>query len=354
MRLLSRYIGVTIMRSMLLVLLVLVGAEVFITFVNELHDIGMGNYGLLQSFLYVALTLPQIVYQMFPMAALIGVLLGLSLLASHSELIVMQTSGVSVFRIAYAVIRVTILILIVITLVGEWIGPGLAYLAVVQKAAAISGTSALQTQHSAWLREDKNFVHIEEVVSQDLLQGITVYQFDDGGQLKTVQYAKKGKLEGNQWVFSDIDQTNIEKDFVTVKKLSKQIWHLSLKPRLLTMDNVNPEDQALPKLYRYMRYRQASGLDNTEYAFTFWKRVMQPVSTLVVVLLAIPFIFGPLRTVTIGLRILAGVGVGFSFYLLNQFLGPFSLVYQVPPMLAAALPTCIFIFVSMILILRTR
>ena len=85
---LDRYIGVHVFLAILSVLGVIVGLALLFAFIDELGDIE-GGYGLLQALEYVLLTTPRRLYEMLPMAALIGCLIGLGTLASNSELTIM-------------------------------------------------------------------------------------------------------------------------------------------------------------------------------------------------------------------------------------------------------------------------
>jgi lipopolysaccharide export system permease protein len=353
-RIITKHLGTTIIAYILLVILFLFGLQAFIEFMREFPQMGTGSYGLLRVLEYVPLMLPSDVYQFFPMAGLLGCVLALGLLASHSELIVMRASGLSLVDITLAIAKAAIALILVMLVVGEVLAPIAQKIAIRHKTKAMSDGQTIVTRQGIWMRSDNNFVHIDLVSGDSELQGITRYEFDANRKLKTASYAKSAIYQKGKWMFKDVVQTTIADDKTTSAVFPQQQWELTLSKSLIGMVHVDPDQKSLPQLYSYIKHRKQSGLNAEDYEFIFWQRVFAPLATLIMILLAIPFVFGPLRSVTMGLRMLVGVMVGFSFHILNQFVGPMSVVYQVPPMLAAILPIMIFTLIGGILLSKAR
>lgn len=350
---LSRYIAKTIISMTVVVCVAIISLDFFIQLLTEFNDFGKGNYHFINGLIYVILNLPRDFYQLFPMMGLIGSMLGLGLLASHSELIVMRTSGMSMMQLVMSVMYTILLMIIITTILGEGLAPLSSHQATVAKTIAKSGGQGVATRQGVWLRDGNSFIHINEVVSSDHITGITRYQFNANRQLQTVSFAKSGTYQHKSWNMNDIMQSTIGNQIAAVHQ-TQAIWTMKLNPLILKLAAVDPVDMTLSKLYGYNQYRKANALRYNDSALTFWQRVVQPLTTMVMMLLAIPFIFGPLRSVTMGLRLLAGIVVGFTFFLFNQFFGPFSLVYHVPPLLAALTPTLLFGGLGLVLVLRIR
>jgi lipopolysaccharide export system permease protein len=300
------------------------------------------------------LGLPSQVYALFPMGGLLGVLLGLSVLAGHSELIVLRAMGLSRLEIAGKVMCAAFLMIVVITLLGETIAPIAEHTAEQYKALAMSGGRALSTQHGTWIREGQNFVHIETVYSSDHLEGVTRYQFDDQHHLLSSSYAQKAIYRDHQWRLSNLWQTFFTEKHVRSEFSKEMTWQLSLDPKILKSVAVGPNEMSLWQLRSNITYHQRNGLETGRYQLAFWKRFLQPLATAVMMFLAIPFIFGPLRSASMGLRMLSGIILGFSFYIVNEFFGPISLVLQLPPLFAAALPILLFALLGWALMVRAQ
>jgi lipopolysaccharide export system permease protein len=288
--------------------------------------------------------MPYQLYTFFPMASLIGSLLGLGILANQSELIVMQASGFSKGQITLTVLKVAFIMVVIALVLGEIIAPVAESYANYEKSLALSAGQAINTNYGLWIKEGDQFIHIDNVSDQTHLSGISIYQFDDNHQLKKAISADQAQLNAdNQWELSNIKQTLIATDHTESKTIAKELWNVRLDPTLLTISNSNtPDTMSLIKLRDYIDYLTANGMQANQYQMNFWKRIFQPLATAIMIFLAIPFVFGSMRSVTMGVRVLTGVTIGFTFYILNQFFAPISLLYQVPPLLGASLPTILF------------
>jgi len=354
MKIADRYIATTIIHTTLIVLLMLTGIMIFIIFIQETNDIGTGNYNFLAAIIYMLLQLPNQVYAFFPMAMLVGVSLGLGLLANHSELTVLRASGMSLANITWAVIKGALVLLVIFTLLGEGLGPIANHIAEDQKTLLSSKGQALETAHGTWIRDGLNFLYIDSILSQNHLEGVSRYQFDKQRNLITASYAKSGVYIHNQWQMQNIAQSTISTAGITIQQYPSMTWQLTLNPKILRISAVDPSEMTIKQLYDYRHYLQKNNLNDSSYSLAFWQRTLQPLATLVMVWLAIPFVFGSLRRITMGLRIMMGIALGFGFYILNQFFGPLSMVFQWSPFLGAFIPTLIFAFAAYGLQRRVR
>lgn len=352
---LERYIGKTIIGTILIVILVLAGVELFIEFTREFPDIGTGSYGWMQVMRYVPLMLPEDIYHLFPMAGLLGSLIGLGLLSSNSELVVMRASGLSLLQITEAVLKAALLLTFIMLLVGEAIGPIAQHHAIEKKATAISGGQTLLTAQGVWVHNQDNFIHIETVLPDGHWKSILCYQVDALHKLHSVSFAEDGFYDDQQkWIFKNVKETIFQGDTVTNENFSEQIWNLTLSPRLLGVVAIDAEQKSLVQLFNYITDRKKLGLNVDRYKFTFWQRALEPLAILVMIFLSVPFIFGFLRYQTMGLRIVTGTVFGFSFYVLNQFIGPFTMLYRLPAFFAALLPILLFAGLGYALLRRVR
>jgi lipopolysaccharide export system permease protein len=342
MKLIDRYLATTIIHTTLIVLAMLIGVTIFISLIQEINDIGNGSYGFLAALEYVFLTLPQQVYSFFPMAMLVGVSMGLGLLANHSELTVLRASGVSLAKITWAVMKAAIFLLIIATIIGEWLGPITDHFAENQKTALTSKGQAIETSQGTWIRDGQNFLYINSITKNRHLQGISRYQFDKQGNLVEVSFAQNGDYQQGVWVMQNVVTSHISVKQVTTSSEASTKWQLSVKPKVLRISAVDPSEMSLKELVEYLSYLKQNNLNRDTYALAFWQRVLQPLATLIMVWLAIPFVFGSLRTISMGVRMMMGIMLGFTFYLLNEFFGPLSIVYRLSPFLAALIPMLLF------------
>ncbi len=354
MNIVQKYLATTVIKSISLALLLLASISGIIELLREMAEVGTGHYTMSAALIYVVTTIPQHVYEFFPMTGLIGSILGLGILASRSEIIALRAAGFSLMDITKAVLKAAVILALLVTILGEVLVPRLRLWADHYKTFKTSSGLAFATQHGMWIRDQGNFIHIDLIASPTHLYGITRYNLDQQRHLRQVSYAEKATYEQNKWQLHNIQQSLITDDGIKIEQINNLPWLINLPPDILNVAVIEPMQMDIIELYRYINYRKHIGLAKGEYALSFWQRIFQPFASAVMILIAVPFISGSLRSATMGLKLLLGIVAGFLFYILNQFFGPMSLVYQLPPFLAALLPTLIFMILGLILLKKVR
>ncbi len=337
---LDRYIGTSVFFAILSVLGVIVGLALLFAFIDELGDIE-DSYGLLDAAWYVLLTAPRRIYEMLPMAALIGCLIGLGTLASNSELTIMRAAGVSVGRIVWSVMRPMLMLMVVGILIGEYLAPQTENQAQSFRAMAQGGGDAQSAKHGLWHRQGNEYVHINAVQPSGILYGVTRYRFDDQRHLQSSSFARQAHYIDNHWQLQDVTTTLFKGRSTEVQTAAEESWDIELSPQMLGTVVMEPEALSLVGLWKYIGYLADQELNNQRYWLAFWSKLLQPLVTAALVLMAISFIFGPLRSVTLGQRIFTGVLVGFVFRIAQDLLGPSSLVFGFSPLLAVLVPAAV-------------
>ena len=351
MRLLDRHIGKTVFLSVLTVAVIVVGLDLLFAYISELEDLE-GGYGAVEALTYILLTTPRRLYELLPMVALVGCLIGLGTLASNSELTVMRASGVSIARIMGAVLKPLLALMVAGVLLGEYAAPYSENLAESRRALAIGSGEAVKSK-GLWHREGDDFIHINAVQPNGVLHGITRYRFDDQRELIETSFAHRASVQGEDWLLEDVATTLFEPDGTSrVEQHAQQRWDVGLSPRLLRVVLLDPDVLPLTGIWHYQNYLAEQGLNNSQYWLAFWKKLLQPLTTAALVFVAISFIFGPLRSVTLGQRVFTGVLVGFSFRILQDLLGPSSLVFGFSPLIAVLLPILILLVMGGLLMRR--
>lgn len=348
---LDRYIVKHIILATAFVVLIVTGLSFLITLLGELKEIS-GDYHFYQAILYVLMRLPYTIYQFFPMLVLVGGMIGLSMLATHRELIVMRASGFSVLQVVRAVMLAALILVIFATFLGEYVAPRANFAADKRKDNLQNSGQAVATVTGVWVHEGNSFLHIDRVIGVDHLEGVSRYEFDNQHQLIAAYFAKKIDYENKTWQLHDLVKTTFSHDRTVSQVVKNGTWNLTLNPTLLNVGIIIPEEMSLRRLSRYSAHLIENHLQASDFQFEFWKRLFQPLTTFVMILLAIPFVFGSPRTVTMGLRILLGVMVGFAFYMLNALFGQLSVVFQIPPVMAALLPTVLFAVAGYVFLMR--
>ncbi len=341
-KILPRYIAKTTIGATGLVALIITGILFIMTMLGEFKSIGEGDYTIVQALFYVLLRLPNQIYQFSPMLILLGSIVGLSALTSHKEIAVMRTSGFSARKIIYSVLNAAVIVIIMVSVIGEWFAPNLSYKAEVRKENAQNAGQAVVTAAGVWFHVGNDFIHVQHVVGRELLEGVTRYQFDDNRHLQAAYYAKKLSLENNQWQMTDVVKTTFYPDRTKSESFPKAAWNLKFNSNLLNVGLVDPSEMSLPKLAKFTRFLEQNGLQASEYQYQYWQRIFQPLASLVMIFLSILFVLGGLSSATLGWRIVMGILAGFAFFIFNSLFGQLCIVYQLPAMLAAFLPIFVF------------
>ncbi len=347
---------------MLLVLCVLGGLDLLFATIEELGNTQLG-YGIVQALSYVLYIAPRHLYELLPASALIGALAGLGSLAASNELVGMQAAGYSRWQIALAVMKPAVLVMVVGLALGEYVAPQLEIQAEVDKILSL-GVRVGQSLHGHWQRDGSDFVHFNTVETKGILHGVTLFEFDDQQRLvhqveaeqAVYQGPVSGKdkrhnwqmLNGNEFNFfyQDTGMVNSRQAFATRE------WELDLTPDLLQVLVVDPSNMAISDLWRFAQRFLQQGLDSAPYFLGFWRKVLQPLNTAVLVLVAVSFIFGPLRSASMGLRVFSAICLGLAFTLIQKLLQNLSLVYHLPPLLAVLLPILLCMLVGTVMLQR--
>ncbi|CAM3158436.1 LPS export ABC transporter permease LptG [Vibrio rarus] len=352
-KILDLYIGKTIVATTSICLVTLVGLSGIIKYVEQLRKVGRGTYDLLHALYFVLLSVPRDIELFFPMAALLGALIALGTLATSSELTVMQAAGYSKVNIGVSVLKTALPLMLIVMLLGEWGAPQAQKMARDLRTISVSGGHIVSARTGVWAKDGDDFIYIGHV-KEDNLQAVNIWEYDKNKDLMRSIFAKSADFaQDNTWILKDVTTTLYTNETqISKSKQDEQEWQTTLVPDRLEIVTVKPEELSLSGLYSYVHYLKESEQDAARYDLAFWRKITQPLSIAVMMMLALSFVFGPLRSVTMGARILSGVIAGFSFYISSEFFGPLSVVYQIPPMWGALAPSVAFMLVAIILLRR--
>jgi lipopolysaccharide export system permease protein len=349
------YIGRTIIITTLFSVFLLLAIDLFFILIAELTELGHGDYGMPQIFVYLLWTTPHHIFKMFPMASLLGAVLGLGFLANRHELTSMRAAGISVAQIMWSVLRTALVMVILVTAMGEWVVPWTQHKADTEKAFAESQGQALKTLQGTWLRNGPEFIHIQSALPQGVLQGITIYAFDSHYHLTAIRQAVRAVYDSPQhFQLQDVAETRFAHNKAIAQHIAVLPWQVFFNLKFLNTLSVAPDDLSLSGLAHYINYLKTNHLESAPYVLTLWRKLAQPLATLIMIWLGIAAVFGPLRSAKMGLRMITGILLGFSFYLVNQLMGTLSLAYHFSPIVGALLPLAVFAGLAMALMRRIR
>jgi lipopolysaccharide export system permease protein len=348
---LDRYMGRTIANAVGVVLVFLVAAFSFFAFLEELDQIGRNRYSILAAMEVNLLHMPTLAYQLFPVAALIGTLLGLGWLVNHSEMVVIRAAGLSLGRTIKAIMKTGFVLMIATLIVGEFIAPPSEQLARNLRSVALFDEILLKTRNGFWARDGNSFINIRKVLPNNHFQDIYLYEFDTGHRLRTSTYAQTARYKHGQWLLSDIGQTTFAEDQVQVHKIAHAAWESLLKPEIIGMVIIDPDSLSLWELANTILYLRKNGENTLNYELALWSKLVYPLATAAMVFLAITMVFASARATSVGARVLVGSLVGVLFYIVNLGAGKIGAVYNLNPALCVLTPT-VLIFCAGLFLLR--
>jgi len=354
MSILERYIAASMIRATLVTLLVLVVLLVFFNFVDELDEVGRGDYQLLDAFVVAALTVPRYLFEVFPVAALLGALTGLGAMAAHSELLAMRTAGFTLRRIVAAVIKAGLLMLLLAFAFGELVAPPSERFAQQLKSEKIAGQVMLKSLYGFWARDGRAFINIRTIASGVHLKDIYIYEFDEQSRLRLATYAREANYQGDHWTLHGISQSQIDAEEVQTRTVEQARWDSLLDPGLLSVVVIRPTMLPIWGLSQYIDFMLANGQSAVEYQVAFWLKLANPVAALVMLLLAVPFVLGHQRSTSMGQRIFLGTVVGTGFFMLTRAMSYTAVVYHLNPAISAVLPTLVVILAAILMLRRVR
>lgn len=340
MRILDKHLSQAVTAGALLTLVILSALASFFAVIDELGDIG-GNYGIAQVLAYVALTIPRTAYEIFPTAVLLGGLLSLGTLANHSELVVMRSVGLSVSRITWAVLKAGLMLMLIAIFLGEVIAPPAEQFAANRRAAAQAKPFSFSGS-GFWARDGKSYIGIRKVLPDSHLEGVTVYTFGEQHKLVSILTARSAVYAQNHWMLNGVREAVLQEKEMIIRNYETHKWDSLLSPDVLEAISVKAENLSISALYNYVAHLKQNKLDAAKYELAFWVKLIKPFSSIIMLLVAMPFVFGSQRSTTVGQRLLIGVLVGIGFHLMNQALNHIGIGYGLNPIVSAVLPSLLF------------
>lgn len=348
----TRYVSRTVFTAIALTLLVFLALDFIFGLISQLEKV-TENYTAFEAFKYMVFTMPRRLYDYIPYSCLIGCLAGLGLLASSSELTIIRAAGVSVKRIAWMALRPALVFILIAMTVGEFVAPYTEQMAD-NRRNFLRHNAMQKAPQNMWNREGNEFMYVNAVLPNGVVYGLTRYQFNDQHQLESASFTRQATYQDNVWQEEDISITYLAGDSIRNEVIPSRRWETNLTPNLFNILVLAPEDISLRNLHYYIDYLNKQNLTSSSYSLAFWQKTLQPLATAALVLVAISFIFGPLRSVTMGQRIFTGVVFGIVFVLLQKLLGPSSLVFGFPPLIAVMIPIVLCVSLGIYLLNRAR
>lgn len=347
MKVLSRYLAREIYAG---VALVFVALLVLFSFFDLIHELGSMEHGYRMGYvlLYVLLTVPDHIYELFPVAVLIGTIVALVQMAAHSELTVYRSSGASMRQMVTALFKAGVPLVILSLLCGEFLAPPSERLAQeLRLKAQNSEVTVKEFRSGVWVKDENSFVNARNMLPDASLLNLSIYQFDNNYHLKQIIAAKRAVFVADgRWQLEGVAQTSFEDQSATASNIDTMEWHSSITPDLLSVLLVVPEQMSAWSLYQYTEYLRDNHQQTARYEIAMWNKLVHPLAVLVMMLLALPFAAHHRRAGGVGGKIFAGIVLGLGFHFIGSLFSNLGALNGWQPMLSATAMTWSFLLLA--------
>jgi lipopolysaccharide export system permease protein len=355
MKTLRRYLMREVFWSILTVLSALL--ILYIMIVDVLQDFSNAGVtrNLTQILLISLLAIPSHIYELLPIATLLGSLFALAQLAANSEYTVMRTSGASLKQICRALLTLGFILAVFSFLLAEFVVPQTDRLAERIKATTQQGQQVQRFQSGFWFREDNRFINISDVLADARLSGFKVYQFNKDQQLEQIvraQYAKHLTL--TNWTLQNVSITRFSDNKISTEKHAELAWQTVLTPNMLSVLQLQPDRLSVASLVEYLQHLTRNKQRADRFEAALWSKFLYPLACMILIVMALPFAQASSRSGGVGLRLFLGIMLGLGFVLLNRLFTYAGSLYGWPPSLSAIAPYFIFASITVVLLWRNE
>ncbi len=343
----ERHLAKEIYATTGLVLLAFLMLFAFFDLIHQLESIGKGGYQIQHALAYVTLTLPGRLYELFPIGVLIGSLYALTVLARHSEITVLRAAGLSTRDLLISLAKIGLVFAAITLMVGEFVAPPAERAAQQLRLKAMGSLVAQEFRSGLWVRDEKSFVNVREVLPDTSLRNVRVFEFDERFQLLSISEAERGRyVKDGDWILDGVVRTVFTGEAARVERFTEMSWKSALNPDLLAVLLVVPERMSLINLYLFIRHLSGNQQKTERYDIAMWKKLIYPLAALVMLALALPFAYMQDRMGAVSIRVFAGIMLGIGFHMLNGLFSSLGVINSWAPFFSAITPSVLFLFAA--------
>ena len=376
MKVLQRYFAVSILQAVAFVLVAFLALISFMDLTSELPDVGKDGYEIQHAFLYVLMLVPGHVYEVMPVAALIGTIYTMAQFASSSEFTIMRASSMSTQMAAAMLFKIGVVLVLVTFVFGELITPRTAPWAEKIRLSAQGASVSQQFKSGMWTKDvvrndgvkgeitGSRFFNVSEFRPDGRLVDVKLYEFDNNFRMRSLITAKTGVFEGNnKWRLEDVTETVFansaaagaqtqgtfgqETSTVTTRKLESMTLASEITPKILSVSSADPERMSANELAVYTRHLAENRQETDRFKIAFWKKLIDPFAIFVLMALALPFAYLHTRSGGVSLKIFIGIMIGVSFILINTLFSHLGLLSTWPAFITAVAPSLLFLLLAL-------
>ena len=356
MKIRDLYITKTLLTYSLVVLLVWLGIYSFFNFLAELGDIGKKNYTIFKALQYIFFQMPQVAYNQASPIILLGCVLGMGHLATTNQLLIFRISGISIMKITWLTVKNALFFVFALIIIGEVLAPISTSFSENNRSIALGQESLSKNQESFWIRDGDNFINITNNINENFISDITIIEVNLLNKINRIVKSSKASFKGNILELTDSKIYSInDKSFfegISLKERNNYQKNVTFDQDLISSLEKKPKDLTTYSLLKQIQFLSGNKLKSGIFEVELYKRLVKPFTLIVMILMAMIFIFGSNRDTTLGRKIFFGAALALTFELLSRVGGALALSFDFNPLLSAILPVMIIMIISITLLIR--
>jgi lipopolysaccharide export system permease protein len=356
MKIRDRYIAKTLLSFTIVVLLVWLVIYSFFNFLTEINVVGQESYTILSAIKYIILKMPEVTYNQASPVILLGCILGMGHLATTNQLLVFRISGTSILKITGITLKNALIFVIAIIAIGEAIAPMSSNFAELGRSNALGNIAVSTSQEGFWIRDGNNFINVKKNIDGKLFIGITVIEVNSSNEIGRVIKSENAVFDGSSLDMSGTEIFSIDNssvlDNISLKEHNFYNQTVSFDQDLIDSLEKEPKDLPTWTIIKKIQFLSNNKLRSGIFEVELYKRLIKPVTLVAMILLAMLFIFGSTRDVTLGRKIFFGVALGLSFEMLSRIASAMALSFDFNPLMSAILPSTLVMLISITLLIQ--
>ena len=323
-------------------LIVLVSLEIFFSFTAEIKYLNIGNYNIYTLSKYIVLNIPKSISIMFPYAVLIGSMLSLGAMASDMEFVSMQAAGISTTKIMTIIIVQAFILSTLFYYISDSIVPTFSNEAEKNKNQALN-KKVIFHKNGVWFKNNNTYIKINEIYSDKNLRDITMYKYDEKSTLSSIKTIVEARYIDKVWKLTKTEETILTSIPITKKYFAEEETIEFIDRKLINIKTHKATSLSLSDVVKNISYLEKNNLDATTQKKIYWDKIFKPFSTIIMLFLSMPFIFGRQRSSNLSQRIVLGVFIGIAFFIISSILPNLGMVLGIAPIISVLLPNLLFI-----------
>ena len=352
----DRYITKTLLSFTLIVLLIWISVYSFFNFLEEINSVGRADYTSFQAMKYIALKMPDVIYNHATAVILLGCVLGMGHLATTNQLVVIRISGISILKMTIFTIKIALYFVFFTIIIGEFIVPFSTAYAEKERSKALGISSVSSNQEGFWIKDGENFINVKKNLDGKLFMDVNIFQRSQSDSIKSVTSAENAKFDGNslQMINSNIYNIDNSKDIdnIIIKNIKSHSKPVSFDKDLIEDLKKSPEDLTTWKIIKQIKYLSDNKLRSDFFEVELYNRLIKPLTLVAMIIIGMLFIFGANRSTTLGRKVFFGVAIALSFELFARVSRAVSIGFEFNPVMISIVPTLVVLFVALAILVR--